>query len=231
MISESTLTTNAAVRLPPLSGRSQPASERAEELFRQQRDAVYRETDQLFARLLLLECAVLLIVTLATSGNWHASILAGHAQVWWAIFFGGGITLGPVALARRRPGAAGTRYAIAAAQMMHSSLLIALSGGRMETHFHIFCSLLILSFYRDWRVLIPATAVVVLDHFVRGLFWPVSLFGTLNAAGWKSLEHCAWVLFEDMFLVVGCLRSVQEMRATAGRTAALEASQEAELVR
>ena len=59
MISESTLTTNATVRPPPLSGRSQPASERAEELFRQQRDAVYRETDQLFARLLLLEWAVL----------------------------------------------------------------------------------------------------------------------------------------------------------------------------
>jgi len=40
-----------------------------------------------------------------------------------------------------------------------SALLIHLSGGRIETHFHIFGSLAFLSFYRDWRVLITATAI------------------------------------------------------------------------
>ncbi len=180
------------------------------------------------ARVLLLEWAALLIVALLVSpGSWRESLVAGHAPFWWAIFFGGTITLGPLALVRWRSGAAVTRYAIAAAQMMHSGLLIALSGGRMETHFHVFCSLVILSFYRDWRVLIPATAVVVLDHFGRGLLWPLSVYGASDGVIWKSLEHCAWVLFEDMFLVVGCLRSVEGMQATASRTAALEASQHA----
>ncbi len=218
----------ASCGAPSAPGRGQPALERATELFRQQRDAVYRQTDQLFARVLSLEWAVLLIVALLVSpGSWRASLVSGHAPVWWALFLGGAMTLGPVALVRWRSGAASTRYAIAAAQMVHSALLIALSGGRMETHFHVFCSLLILSFYRDWRVLIPATAVVVLDHFGRGWFLPLSLYGTLNGVVAKSFEHCAWVLFEDMFLIVGCLRSGEEMRASASRTAALEASQDA----
>ncbi|MGI8432271.1 MAG: PAS domain S-box protein, partial [Chthoniobacterales bacterium] len=228
MMFEPSPTTNAGSGAPLWSARGQPATERAEELFRQQRDSVYRETDQFFARVLLLEWAVLVIMALlASPGSSRTGILAGHAQFWLAFLFGGGVTLAPVALVRWRPGATVTRYAIAAAQMIHSSLLIALSGGRMETHFHVFCSLVILSFYRDWRVLIPATVVVVLDHFLRGLFWPMSLFGPLGGGGWKALEHCVWVLFEDIFLFVGCLRSVQEMRATASRTAALEASQHA----
>ncbi len=218
---------NAAVRPTPLPGRGEPVDDPAGRLFRQQWDSVFRETDQFFARVLLLEWLVLVIVALVgASGLWRAGDLAGAAPVWRALFFGGAITLIPVALVRWRPGAAVTRYAIAASQMIHASLLIALSGDRVETHFFVFCSLVILSFYRDWRVLIPATAVVVIDHFVRGVFWPVALFGSLEA-NWKALEHCVWVLFEDILLCVGCLRSVQEMRATASRTAALEASQHA----
>ena len=37
--------------------------------------------------------------------------------------------------------------------MLMSALLIHLTGGRIETHFHVFGSLAILAFYRDWRVL------------------------------------------------------------------------------
>jgi len=35
-----------------------------------------------------------------------------------------------------------------------SALLIHLSGGRIETHFHVFGSLAFLAFYLDWPVLI-----------------------------------------------------------------------------
>ena len=50
----------------------------------------------------------------------------------------------------------------------HVSLLIHLTGGRIETHFHVFGSLAILAFYRDWKVLISASAVVYMDHLLRG---------------------------------------------------------------
>ena len=88
------------------------------------------------------------------------------------------------------------------------ALLIHLTGGRIETHFHVFGSLAFLAFYRDWRVLVPATVVVALDHLLRGMFWPQSVYGVVVASEWRWLEHAAWVVFEDMFLVVACLRSV-----------------------
>ncbi len=57
---------------------------------------------------------------------------------------------------------------------------------------------------------------------LRGIFWPQSVYGVLVASQWRWLEHAAWVIFEDLFLVVACVRSVAEMRQTAERTAALE---------
>ena len=106
--------------------------------------------------------------------------------------------------------------------MLMSALLIHLTGGRIETHFHVFGSLAFLAFYRDWRVLVPATVVVALDHLLRGLFWPQSVYGVLLASEWRWVEHAAWVVFEDVFLVIACVRGTFELRETAKRTAVLE---------
>jgi PAS domain S-box-containing protein len=149
-----------------------------------------------------------------------------HLHVWLAIFLGGAITIFPVWTTRAWPGSVLSRYTIAVGQTLMSTLLIHLTGGRVETHFHIFGSLVILSFYRDWRVLIPATALVGIDHFVRGIYYPYSAYGVLSASPWRSLEHAGWVVFEDIFLVISCLRSVREMRAIAKRTAEVEAGEE-----
>jgi two-component system, sensor histidine kinase and response regulator len=113
---------------------------------------------------------------------WPGSVSSVHLHVWVAVFLGGLITILPVALAILRPGEVLTRHIIAVAQMWMSALLIHLSGGRIETHFHVFGSLAFLAFYRDWRVFIPATMVVALDHFFRGLYWPRSVFGVLPPA-------------------------------------------------
>src|SRR5213079_2132318 len=147
-------------------------------------------------------------------------------HIWAAIFIGGAISLFPVWMTRARPGAALTRHIIAVAQMLMSVLLIDLTGGRIETHFHVFGSLVILSFYRDWRVLISATIVVYLDHFLCGIYWPYSVYGVLSANPWRSVEHAGWVIFEDIFLVISCLRSIREMRFIANHTAALESSEQ-----
>jgi signal transduction histidine kinase/DNA-binding response OmpR family regulator len=106
--------------------------------------------------------------------------------------------------------------------MLASALLIHLTGGRIETHFHVFGSLAVLAFYRDWRVLVTATAVVALDHFFRGLFWPSSVYGVASGAEWRWIEHSGWVIFEDAFLIFACLHSHREMRAIALRQAEIE---------
>jgi two-component system sensor histidine kinase/response regulator len=203
------------------------SAERADQLFHQHQEEIYCNTDKLFARLMLFQwLAGILMAFVIAPRTWSGQSSQIHVHVWAAIFVGGAITIFPVWMTRVWPGAAITRYVIAVAQMLMSALLISLTGGRIETHFHVFGSLVILSFYRDWRVLVPATVVVALDHFLRGVYWPYSVYGVLTASPWRSIEHAGWVVFEDVFLVISCLRSVREMRFIANRTAALEASEQ-----
>src|SRR5207247_9091481 len=118
----------------------------------------------------------------------------------------------PTGLALNRPGPVRTRHTIAVAQMLFAAFLIHLTGGRIETHFIVFGSLAFLAFYRDWRVLISATVVVVVDHLLRGMFWPQSVYGVLAARVWRTVEHAWWVVFTDVFLVAACLQGIEEMR-------------------
>ena len=149
-----------------------------------------------------------------------------HIHIWTAVFLGGVIISLPVAMVFFRPGQTATRHLVGIAQMLMGALLIHLTGGRLETHFHVFGSLAFLAFYRDWRVLISASAVVAADHFFRGLFWPRSVYGVLVASEWRWLEHAGWVIFEDLFLIKACIRGVSEMRSSAERQAQLEATRE-----
>jgi two-component system sensor histidine kinase/response regulator len=196
---------------------------RASQLFVEAQQDIYRRTDRLFAGLMAFQWIMGIVFALWVSPlAWDGPISRTHLHVWAAVIVGGIISLFPALLGLFRPGQPSTRYVIAVAQMLMGALLIHLTGGRIETHFHVFGSLAFLAFYRDWRVLIPATVVVALDHFLRGIFWPQSVYGVVVASQWRWLEHAAWVLFEDVFLLVACWRSITEMKQTADRTAALE---------
>jgi signal transduction histidine kinase len=158
--------------------------------------------------------------------TWIGATSQVHMHVWAAILLGGAISSFPVFLAFKRPGHAFTRHTIAVAQMLTSALLIHLTGGRIETHFHVFGSLAFLAFYRDWRVLISATVVVAVDHLLRGVFLPQSVFGVLTPSSWRWLEHAGWVIFEDVFLLISIQQGLRDMRQVAERQARLEALNE-----
>jgi signal transduction histidine kinase/ActR/RegA family two-component response regulator len=196
---------------------------RTKEIYTAHRQTIFKSIDRLFAGLMVLQWLAGIGVALWLSPKtWMGQASQTHIHVWAAIFLGGLISLFPCALALIWPGRALTRYVIAIGQTLTSALLIHLSGGRIETHFHVFGSLVILSFYRDWKVLLPATIVVALDHFLRGVFWPQSVYGVLVAEPWRWLEHAGWVVFEDVFLFLSCVRSQREMWFIAQRTAQLE---------
>src|SRR5690606_15299582 len=116
--------------------------------------------------------------------------------------------------------------AVAIGQMLTSALLIHLTGGRIETHFHVFGSLAFLAFYRSGSVLITGGAVVALDHLLRGVFWPYSVYGVLTATPWRSLEHAGWVAFECAGLLISIAQSRRETRVLAARQAELESINE-----
>src|SRR5687767_12611267 len=205
---------------------------RADELLAQGLDHERRATDRVFLWLLLAQWvfAILLAIHLSPRA-WEGKVSAVHFHVHVAVLFGGLINALPIALIFLRPGWSGTRYAVAVVQMLWSALLIHLTGGRIETHFHVFGSLAFLAAYKDWCVLIPATLTVAADHFLRGLLWPVSVYGTMSPEWWRFLEHAGWVLFEDAVLFVACRRGVAAERVVSEREARLEAEIEQGRVR
>jgi len=200
--------------------------ERTERIFENLRHIVYMQTDRLFAVLMTVQWIFGIVAALVVSPRaWAGPASETSIHVWAAIFLGGAITGFPVALAVLRPGERLTRHSIAVGQMLTSALLIHLTGGRIETHFHVFGSLAFLAFYRDWTVLIPATIVVAADHFVRGLWWPESVYGVLSASQWRFIEHAGWVVFEDVVLIASCIRGTRELRKFAERSAEFETSE------
>ena len=111
---------------------------------------------------------------------------------------------------------------IAVAQMLMGALLIHLSGGRIETHFHVFGSLAFLAFYQDLPILVTATIVVAADHLVRGIFIPESVYGMVSAGNWRFVEHAFWVVFENIFLGIACVQNRAQLSGMASQQAQLE---------
>jgi hypothetical protein len=196
---------------------------RAEELERTQIRARRAKVDRMFAALLAVEYVAGIVAALLVSPYaWAGKERVLHMHVWVAVLAGAGITLLPSLLAIFRPGTTLTRHVIAASQMLSSALLIHLTGGRIETHFHVFGSLAFLAFYLDWKVIMTATTVVAADHFLRGVFWPESVYGVTNPEWWRFLEHAGWVAFEDVFLIWSCIFGVREVGMGAARQAEIE---------
>jgi len=206
-----------------MSASANAVEQRAEEIFAARSTAIWRQTDRFFIVLFALQfVAGVLFALFVSPRTWSGAASQVHLHVWTAILLGGLIPAFPICLALCLPGHFITRCTVATAQVLVSALLIHLSGGRIETHFHVFGSLAFIAFYRDWRILLPATAAVAVDHLVRGIYWPESVYGVLTASVWRSGEHAAWVVFEDVVLILACRRSVRELRETAGVQAALE---------
>ena len=202
---------------------------RTGQIFAELQAKTFRSTDRMFAVLMGVQWLFGIALALWISPRaWVGSTSSVHVHVWAAIILGGAISAAPIALAITMPGQAITRHVIAIGQMLTSALLIHLTGGRIETHFHVFGSLAFLAFYRDWRVLIPATVVVAGDHLLRGIFWPQSVYGILAASPWRFVEHAGWVVFALAFLIWAGRKSLREMQQIAEGGAQLEALAENE---
>jgi diguanylate cyclase (GGDEF)-like protein len=204
--------------LTPVISESDTAGlkRRSERLFRRSFDDLAAQVDRMFAWLLAAEWLGMIAAALAIAPRtWNGSESSIHPHLWAAILAGPAFIFPAVVLALFRPSSHVTRHVVAVAQILTSILLIDITGGRIETHFHIFGSLAFLAFYRDWRVLITASALTAIDHVVRGIWWPESVYGVLTVSPWRWVEHAGWVVFEDFFLILASRRSIKEMWAVA----------------
>ncbi len=203
---------------------SKQVPDRVQQLTAEHRNRIFSQTSHLFAILMTVQWLAGIVMAIwVAPRTWTGPASQIHIHVWLAIFLGGAITILPVFLAVTRPTDALTRHVVAVGQMLMSALLIHLSGGRIETHFHVFGSLAFLAYYRDWRVLLTATTVIAADHAARGLYYPESVFGVLAASPWRWIEHAGWVAFEDVILIRLCWMGTHEMGDIAERQAAIEA--------
>src|SRR2546423_2023419 len=127
------------------------SASRIAELFNEHQQDIYKRTDHMFAVLMTLQWVGGIVAAYWISPRaWVGTTSQTHIHVWAALFLGGAISSLPIFLALVRPGHISTRYTVAIGQMLMGALLIHLTGGRIETHFHVFCSLAFLFFYRCW---------------------------------------------------------------------------------
>lgn len=200
---------------------------RAAQLFHEHAGIIHRRTDHLFAALMIVQWLGGVLATLVISPyTWTAAHRSLHPHVTLAVVLGGALAALPVYLGITRPGQPLTRQVMAVAQLCFSELLIAISGGRIETHFHVFASLAVLAFYRDWRVLLTATIVTLAFHWYGNVYSPLATYGVLHPEPWRWLEHVFWVAMTDAFLFYSCRQGIQEMRNMSLRQAQLEATNE-----
>ena len=143
-------------------------------------------TDRSFVLLIVVQWAALVTIAIWLR---HATPYGmqnlRHGNLLLALVGGGVAALISVVSNRVAPGSWQTRHGIAVAQMLMSSLLILVTHGRAESHFHIFASLALLAFYLDWTVLLTASIAATIDHLLRGIFWPELLLGAAGGDKWR----------------------------------------------
>lgn len=198
--------------------------ELTQRLYCASRRSMMEWTDRLFIPLMLFQWVACILAAIWISPlTWKGTRSELHPHVLVALCFGGVLCSLPVFLSIRYPGRLVTRHVIAVSQMLFGSLLIDLTGGRIETHFHVFGSLAFLAFYRDWRVLLTGTAIVTLDHVIRGIWWPMSVYGEVGSSLMRSVEHAGWVVFMDIFLIAAAIRNSRDLQIGARRQAEKDA--------
>jgi methyl-accepting chemotaxis protein len=202
------------------TGENQP--EKLRQLVSDTESREATSTGKIFQFLLPVQWVfVLLISLLVTPQTWIGSTSSVKVHVYAAVVLGGLLTIFPLFLIRWNAAAHLTRHTIAIAQLLYSGLIIHVTGGQIESHFHIFASLALIAFYRDWRVIATATAVTGIDHLVRGLFAPLSIFGISTGSLSLVLIHVGWVVFMDVFLLIWVSGQVRAMWEDARKEIAL----------
>ena len=89
--------------------------------------------------------------------------------------------------------------------MTASAILVHLSGGYIELHFHFFVMVAFLAFYQDWVPYLLAIVYVAIHHGVVGVFWPEGVYNhaaALSAAWTWAGIHAFFVLWAAVGSVI-----------------------------
>jgi diguanylate cyclase (GGDEF)-like protein len=91
-----------------------------------------------------------------------------------------------------------------------SAVLVHLSEGQIEFHFHFFVMLFVITFYQDWATFLLAIAYVGVDHGVVGLLAPQAVYN--HAEAWRS--PLKWAGVHALFVAGASVAAVANWRLT-----------------
>src|SRR4051794_13537943 len=117
---------------------------------------------------------------------------------------------------------------VALGLLSSSAVMVHISGGSIEAHFHFFVMVTLLACYEEWTPYLLAILFVLLHHGVMGAIDPSSVFnhGTTVTDPWK------WASIHALFITALCVVNVISWRmnedARAERAEALERTQASE---
>ena len=136
-------------------------------------------------------------------------------ETWWLwALVGTGISLIGTWVSRALGASLGSRLILGALFMVYAALLIQQAQGMTETHFGIFVLLAFLLYYRDWRPIVVAAALIAVHHL--GFYYlqvngaPVYVFQHTHMVAMVAI-HAAYVVVEAAVLVLMSLKLHQEM--------------------
>jgi PAS domain S-box-containing protein len=108
----------------------------------------------------------------------------------------------------RRVGRTVQATAIGFGLMSSSAILVHLSGGYIEFHFHFFVMLTFLALCQDWIPYLLAVAFVALHHGVVGVVWPQEVYN--HAAAFNA--PWTWAGIHALFVLWSCVGTVVAWR-------------------
>jgi signal transduction histidine kinase len=150
-------------------------------------------------------------VIIAVSGSvfgysWDPSLAALFHRETVLHTFGEGLIVAFFAALAARPKASRTFKATAVGfgLMTSSAILVHLSGGYIELHFHFFVMLVFLALYQDWVPYLLAILYVAVHHGLVGGLWPEAVYN--HAAAFRA--PWTWAGIHAFFVLSACVGSV-----------------------
>lgn len=116
--------------------------------------------------------------------------------------FMGGITLVILAIlaTMHQLGRRAQAAVVTCGLILASALLVHLSGGFIEAHFHFFVMMAVIVLYQDWMPFLLALVSVVVDHGVIGTLTPTLVYNHPGA----QHDPWTWAMIHGAFILAEC---------------------------